>query len=70
MTKIYAKLVNFHRKLCKIVINDTILIPDFQSDRFHHSKLLESDFELSKIQFRMANRLSLLISKAIKKGGR
>ena len=34
-------------------------MPDFESDGFHCSKLLESDFELSTIRFGMADHQSL-----------
>ena len=52
-------LIKRDRKWLKIVIKDTILMPDFLWDRFCHSNLDSLELVSSMIQFGKPNRLSL-----------
>ena len=42
MIKIHQQLVNFNKKWCKIIINNTIFVCFFELGRFHLIKLLSS----------------------------
>ena len=59
MIENHHKLVNLNWNWASIVINDTISLTDFESDWIRTTKLLESKFGSSTIQFVGPNHLNL-----------
>ena len=65
--KNWSKSIDFNQKEIENRSNYKISTSDFESDRFHHPNLLESNFKSSTIRFGTPNCLSLPFSVKIGK---